>query len=205
MPAALLNSGRARKQMLDALWTAAEGYLSIHDSLWRSYLGKRIFTQPTPVIGGTDVFIPTLARLYNGLTDTEKTYLQKDDVTACLNALRCFTEFLDCGKKTGRDASFADIYAKNPKWKKKWVAALALMVVYIECCKTEHPENMKVLLAQYDWAGMTGKVTEANTSVPATTSVRAYWASKWPRMTRRTEELPDAHVLESMRGLLDAL
>ena len=63
----------------------------------------------------------------------------------CLDALTCFSEFLDCGEKTGADPWFAEIY-RDPShrvWKKKWVEALGLIVAYITDCADEQTSDQE--------------------------------------------------------------
>lgn len=156
------------------------------------------------------MFIGTLGRLCNGMEETKKSPKVRVDMTSCLDVLTCFTEFLDCGPKRGPDSSFADIY-KDPKeftWKRQWVDAICSMVDYINACEAEHPGNSAALLAQYKWADIQGKVDVAKQSVLAeakkpvvkrgtVTTLRGLFGKR-----KIENELPAAHVLGQMRGLL---
>lgn len=151
------------------------------------------------------MFIRTLGRLCNGMEETKKNSKVKVDMTSCLDALTCFTEFLDCRPKKGPDSSFADIY-KDPLWKVQWVTAITSMVEYIKACIHEHPEASAALLARYDWASIQGKVEAVKQPV------RALWKPEMaqPKAVvkrglfgwKAKDELPAAHVLGQMRGLL---
>ena len=209
MPAALHDAAEARKQMLAALRTAAKRYLSIYGSFSRAYRGYKA----AYVEGGTDVFIPTLGRLCNGLEATEKTYKVGADMTVCLDALKCFTEFMDCGKKTGPDASFADIYQdpKHFEWKRLWLDAMYAMCCYILACTSEH-SGATVLLANYEWDKMLRKVRDEQEKVNSVLATKkpvrriaTTLLNKVQKWRVSKSELPDAHVLERMRGLLDEL
>ena len=184
-----------RARMLADLSQAAGGYNKIYGSL-----GRRLRGIARPA-GGTDVFIGTLDRLCNG----------KGDMTSCLEALTCFTEFLDCGPKKGPDSSFADIY-NDPAcllWKVQWVMAITSMVEYIKACEWEYPEDSAALLAQYEWASIQGKVEAAKRAVLALADAAQAGGKSGPvsrvkgllGLTAK-DELPAAHVLGQMRGLL---
>ena len=157
------------------------------------------------------MFIGTLGRLCNGMEETKKSPKVKVDMTSCLDALTCFTEFLDCRPKKGPDSSFADIY-NDPAcllWKVQWVMAITSMVDYIKACEWEHPENSAALLAQYDWASIQGKVEAAKRPLLALADA-AKAVGKRGTVSRvkdllgwtAKDELPAAHVLGQMRGLL---
>ena len=154
------------------------------------------------------MFIGTLGRLCNGMEETKKNPKVKVDMTSCLDALTCFTEFLDCAPKKGPDSSFADIY-KDPVWKCEWVLAIMSMVEYIKACIYEHPEDSAALLAQYDWASIQDKVEAAKRPLHALADA-AKAVGKRGTVSRvkdllgwtAKDELPAAHVLGQMRGLL---
>ena len=193
--------------MLADLSKAAGEYNEIYGSFGRSLRGIRNALQT----GGTDVFIGTLGRLCNGMEETKKSPKVSVDMTICLDALTCFTEFLDCGPKKGPDSSFADIY-QDPAcllWKVQWVMAITSMVEYIKACEWEHPEDSAALLAQYEWASIQGKVEAAKRAVLALADA-AKAVGKRGTVSRvkgllgltAKDELPAAHVLGQMRGLL---
>lgn len=150
-----------RVEMLAAFKAAEKKYSDLLSGFGRSVLnyGKRGRVDWKGRATGNDNFFLALKALVAGMEATSGNYKVGADMTASLEALKVFTNFLDFGtggEKTGIEASFKDIYTGtgNGGWRLDWMYALCLLYAYIKACQDVDPTEGAALLATYDLAGM---------------------------------------------------
>jgi hypothetical protein len=135
---------------------------------------------------------------------------ENKEIAQCLTALACFTEFLQPQKQIAiADTAFTGLYQRNLHFRKQWLRALRSIVDYVRPLNggtvtrlaTGRLNRRDALwLQEYDIPAILSKLAaaEAKEAAHARPSVRGH------RVHSSHSQLETAHVLHSMRAVLDA-
>jgi hypothetical protein len=140
---------------------------------------------------------------------------ENQETIACLTALTCFTEFLEPPKGlTISDTAFTGLYKRDALFRKNWLQALRSIVSYVVPLNGQllirladgsmNPRDV-AWLRQYDWKAILSKLEAAEAKETGNApSVKHPPQHKKHRRFRPRSELENAHVLHSMRAMLEA-
>ena len=142
--------------------------------------------------------------------------LEAEEIKSCLTALQCFTGFLKPTEEIAvADTAFIRLYEQNSLFRKQWLLALQSIVDYVGPLNggtvtriaTGTPGQIDALwLQEYDIPAILAKLTAAKAEAVARL-LSVYNASResmYNAIRGPHSQLEAAHVLHSMRAVLDA-
>lgn len=110
------------------------------------------------------------------------------------------------------DMHFRNIYNNNLAFRRQWVRCIDKIILYVQALYTENDWNKSLLTGHFswsDWLDIVAKFQSIKKNVDAQSKIygRAVQRQKKNKklLEFKNSELPDAHALDRMRGLLDEL